>query len=108
MNLFFSLESIFGQTHNMTDQTTYVKKNRTLCYEYKYDISLEVADVSYVAICCCWYSYGVANEARLQKLENWFIFWHFHVRQWGGFLIQVFFSTFSHISSLIPFSQVHI
>jgi hypothetical protein len=36
------------------------------------------------------------NVTGLQELENWFSFWHFHVKQWGGFMIHVIFS------SLIP------
>jgi hypothetical protein len=68
-------------------------KHRTLCYEYKNAISLEEIDVWYATIHCLLYSLGVANEARFQELENWFNFWHFHVRQWGGFMIHALFST---------------
>jgi hypothetical protein len=35
-------------------------------------------------------------HTRFQKLENWFNFWHFHVKQWGGFIIHVTISSFPH------------
>jgi hypothetical protein len=28
-----------------------------------------------------WHSLGAVDEDGLQELENWFNFWHFHVRQ---------------------------
>jgi hypothetical protein len=39
--LFFSLELIIGHTHKIADEAKDVKKNRTLCYEYKNFIFLE-------------------------------------------------------------------
>jgi hypothetical protein len=56
------------------------EQHRTLCYEYKNVISLEEVDVQYVVIHYWWYSLTTTNEARLQLLENWLNFWHFHVR----------------------------
>jgi hypothetical protein len=51
----------------------------------------------------------VVDEAGLQELEKWLDFWHFHVKQWKGFLIHVMFSTLPHISSFTPyFWQFHI
>jgi len=49
-------------------------KHKTLCYEYRNVISLEEANAQYVIIYCWWYSSGVIDEVRLQKLENWFPF----------------------------------
>jgi hypothetical protein len=102
--LFFSLESIHGQTQKTLDEVRVVKKNRKLCYEYKNAISLEEVDVRYVTIQCWWYFSRAIDETGFQDLENWFSFFHFHVRQWGGFMIHVLFSTFPHISSFTPYS----
>jgi len=52
---------------------------------------LEEADVQYVVICYGWYSWGAANDVGFQELENWLSFWHFCVRQWGGFMIDAVF-----------------
>jgi hypothetical protein len=35
-----------------------------------------------------------ANAVGLQKLDNWFNFWHLCVKQWGGFMIRVMFPSF--------------
>jgi len=34
---------------------------------------------------------------RLQKLENWFNFWHFCVGLWGGFMIHITFTRSKHV-----------
>jgi hypothetical protein len=39
------------------------------------------AYVRYATIHCWWYSLGANNEVEFQELENWFKFWHFHVKQ---------------------------
>jgi len=44
-----------------------------------------------------------ANAVGLQKLDNWFNFWHFCVKQWGGFMIRVMFPSFFHIFHPILF-----
>jgi hypothetical protein len=80
-----------------------------LCYEYKNAISLEEVNAWYAIFHYWKYSLGAAYEVGLQELENLFEFWHFHEKQWGGFMIHVLFSTFPHIFSFIPpFWQVHI
>jgi hypothetical protein len=33
------------------------------------------------------------DVTKLQELKNWFSFWHFRVKQWGGFMIHVIFSS---------------
>jgi hypothetical protein len=32
---------------------------------------------------------GLFFEVGLHELSNWFNFWHFHVKQWGGFMVHV-------------------
>ncbi len=43
----------------------------------------------YSTIRCWWLSLGVASEASVHELTNWLSFWNFHVRQWGGFMVDV-------------------
>jgi hypothetical protein len=62
------------------------EQHKDMCYQYKNATTLEEANVQYAAIHCWWYSSRVVNEAGLQKLESWLGFWHFHVKQWGGFM----------------------
>ncbi len=35
-------------------------------------------------------------ESVIHELNNWMGFWHFHVRQWGGFMPHVVFHPPSH------------
>jgi hypothetical protein len=46
-------------------------------------------NVWYATTCYWWYSLRVVDEVRCQKLESWLSFWHFRVRQWGGFMTHV-------------------
>jgi hypothetical protein len=64
---------------------------------------LEEVDVLYATIHCWWYSSRAVDEAQLPKLENWFSFWYIHVKQWGGLVIHVLFSTLPHIFSFTPY-----
>jgi len=43
----------------------------------------------YVIIRCWWLSLRVTYEASVHELANWLNFWHFHVREWGGFMVHV-------------------
>jgi hypothetical protein len=63
-------------------------------------MSLEEVDLWYVTIWSWWYLSEVANEGTVHELNNWFNFWHFHVQQWGGFILDVQF-LFSIYLSLI-------
>jgi hypothetical protein len=47
-----------------------VKKNRTLCYEYKKVNFLEEANVWYAVIYYWWYSSRAVNEVGIQELES--------------------------------------
>jgi hypothetical protein len=47
--------------------------------------SLVEANNFYLTIHCWWLSIGAILEASVHELVNWLNFWHFHVRQWGGF-----------------------
>lgn len=62
------------------------EQHKTLYYEYKNATFLEEIDDQYATIQCWWYSIEVVAEVGLAMLENWFSFWHFLVRQWGGFM----------------------
>ncbi len=72
------------------------EQHTTLCYEYKNATFLEEIDICFVVIRCWWSSSKVADVLGLQELENRFNFWHFHVKQWGGFIIDVTISSFFH------------
>jgi len=43
----------------------------------------------YVTIYCWWFSLGAISKASVHELANWLIFWHFCVKQWGGFMVHV-------------------
>jgi len=79
------------------------QQHMTLCYEYKNATSLEETNVCYIAIWHWRYSTWAIDVARLQKLENWFIFCHFHVKQWGSFMIHITFSSLPCIFHPIQF-----
>ncbi len=63
--------------------------NIKLYYEYKNATFLEEIDDQYATIQCWWYSIEAVIEVGLTMLENWFSFWHFLVRQWGGFMKRI-------------------
>jgi len=39
---------------------------------------------------------GFIDGARVQELEDWPSFWHFCVKQWGGFMRHVSLTSLSH------------
>jgi hypothetical protein len=51
--------------------------------------SLKEVDVYYVAIHSWLYLSGVVAEGAIHEFNNWLSFWHFRVRQWGGFMLNV-------------------
>ena len=56
----------------------------------------------FLAIRAWWMSSGAATEQALPRLELWLAFWHFHYRQWGGFmeLVSLYFPSPCLYSSL--------
>jgi len=44
------------------------------------------AEERYLGIKVWWLSSRAASEEALRELDDWFGFWHFRYRQWGGFL----------------------
>jgi hypothetical protein len=51
-------------------------------------IFVEANDL-YATIHCWWLSSRAASKAGIHELANWLNFWHFHVNQWGGFMVHV-------------------
>ncbi len=88
-------------------------QHKALCYKFKKTTSLEEVDLQYASIWSWCYSLGTTNKGTIHKLNNQISFWHFCVRQWGGFMLdvsssKVLYSTFIfHLSFLnsnfIPF-----
>jgi hypothetical protein len=51
----------------------------------------------YVLICCWWFSTKATSKVGVHELGNWLSFWHFCVRQWGGFMVHVNEYFISHL-----------
>ncbi len=66
-------------------------RHKALCYEYNNARSLEEVDLRYVAIYSWWYSSRIVGKGAIQEFNNQLNFWHFHVRQSGGFMLDVIF-----------------
>ena len=47
---------------------------------------MEKAETRYHAIKASWASSNCTSEDGLKHLQLWFVFWHFHYLQWGGFM----------------------
>jgi hypothetical protein len=59
------------------------------CHQYNDAKSLGEVDNLYALICCWWFLFWVAFEVGVHELGNCLNFWHFCVRQWGGFMVHV-------------------
>jgi hypothetical protein len=64
-------------------------QHNALCHQYKNAKSLVEAYDLYAIIHCWWLSSRVFSETSVHELANWFSFWHFHVKQWGNFMVHV-------------------
>jgi hypothetical protein len=64
-------------------------EHKAFCHQYKNATFLGDVDSHYALICCWWLSFGAIYEASVHELSNWFSFWHFRVKQWGGFMVDV-------------------
>jgi hypothetical protein len=65
---------------NLQDQ------HQQLCRQYKNAASSLEFETRYFAIRAWWLSSGAMTEQGLSRLELWLAFWHFHYRQWSGFM----------------------
>jgi hypothetical protein len=79
-------------------------QHKTLCYKYKKAMSLEEVDIQYATIWSWCYLLGIVNEGTIHGFNNWVSFWHFCVRLWGGFMLDVNSSRvlYSIIISICP------
>ncbi len=64
-------------------------QHNVLCHQYKNAKSLGEANNLYAIICCWWLSLRVASKVNVHELGNELSFWHFCVKQWGGFMVHV-------------------
>jgi hypothetical protein len=84
---------------------------RQLCRQYKNAASTSESETRYLAIRAWWLSSGATSEEGLSRLELWLAFWHFHYRQWGGFMQLVSFLLFItlHVtlSTLLEYMALH-
>jgi hypothetical protein len=80
-------------------------EHKVFCHQYKNAKLLGELDSHYVLIHFWWLSFGATFEVGVHELSNWFNFWHFRVKQWGGFMVHV--STSSVNFPCLPFSYVH-
>jgi len=69
----------------------------SLCHQYKGAKSLGEVESLYVLIFCWWFLFEVAFEVGVHELNNWLNFWHFFVKQWGGFMVHVSILSFSFL-----------
>jgi hypothetical protein len=58
--------------------------HKQLCQAYKNAKSLEEAETQFHVIKNWWLSSGAATEDGVTHLQEWFGFWHFRYKQWGG------------------------
>jgi hypothetical protein len=67
-------------------------QHRLLCNQYKNAASLAESETQYLPIRAWWLSSRATIIQGLFWLEFWLVFWHFHYRQWGGFMQLVRYS----------------
>jgi hypothetical protein len=79
-------------------------QHRQLCRQYMNAASASESETRYLAIRAWWLSSGATSEEGLSRLELWLAFWHFHYRQWGGFMQLV--SSLMFISLHVTLSTV--
>jgi hypothetical protein len=60
---------------------------KIFCYKYKNVRSLKEVDLRYATICYWWYSSKATSEEPIHELNNWLVFLHFCVHQWGRFML---------------------
>ena len=47
---------------------------------------MDGAKTKYLVIRSWWLSFGAATEEDILGLSEWLDFWHFHYKQWGGYI----------------------
>jgi hypothetical protein len=86
-------------------------QHRHFCRQYKNAASSSESETRYLAIRAWWLSSGATSKEGLGRLELWLAFWHFHYRQWGGFMQLVSFLLFISLhvtlSTLLEFMALH-
>jgi hypothetical protein len=86
---------LFHWSHSLDKHTKQLIKlelqdeHKALCHQYKNAKSFGDANNHYALIHSWWLSFGTTSKVGVHELSNWFSFWHFHVRQWGGFKVHV-------------------
>ena len=66
--------------HDLQDQ------HKRLYLQYRNAQSMDEAEARYLAIKAWWVSSNCTSDDGFRHLDLWLAFWHFHYRQWGGFM----------------------
>ena len=62
-------------------------QHKELCKQWKDANIQEEAETRYNVIRAWWVSSGAATSpSAVRALNDWMAFWHFHYRQWGGYM----------------------
>jgi hypothetical protein len=86
--LFHWTQSMVNHTEKHIPEELW-EQHKKMCHQYRKAQSMEEADTLYNALRAWWVSAGIVSEKALNKLELWLAFWHYRIRQWGGFMTQV-------------------
>jgi hypothetical protein len=108
--LFYWVQSL--EKHTKADiRADLQHQHRQLCRQYKNAASASESETQYLAIRAWRLSPGATSEEGLSRLELWLAFWHFHYRQWGGFMQLVssltFISLHVTLSTQLEFMALH-
>ena len=68
------------------------EQHKKMCHQYRTPMTMDKAENLYHGLRAWWVPAGAVTEKALDKLKLRLAFWHFHYRQWGGFMTGVCFS----------------
>jgi hypothetical protein len=83
------LDLVTWHTQKIVDCTKVAKTNQGLVFLIQKCNIFGRNKCQYAAIQCWWYSSRVVPKNAIHEHYNWLGFWHFHVRQWEGFMLHV-------------------